>query len=211
MNNRISFFKTLVFNFYYLPFSYAIKLPIRVSKDTKICNLGSRTSVSIENKSQKIAIGYGSSFALGNTTSWTIEKKGKIKFRGDATIGRGTQIIVNNNAILEFGNNFFCNANCIINSGNNIIFGDDCLLGWNVEILDGDGHIIISQGINSKYFPIIINNHVWIGANTMILKGVEIKSGCIVAAKSCVTKSSNEENCIIKDNNIVKRNIRWEK
>lgn len=37
--------------------------------------------------------------------------------------------------------------------------------------------------------PIVIGNHVWIGLNVTILKGVTIGDGCMVAAGAVVTKS----------------------
>lgn len=143
---------------------------------------------------------------------WQVHEGGKIHFKGNATIGRGTQIVVGKNATLEIGREFYCNANCIINAGSRINIGDECLIGWNVEILDGDGHKSMSEENKCKdYEPIEIKNHVWIGSHVMILKGVRIGENCVVAAKSCVTKPFDIKNIIIKDNNVIKEKIRWEK
>ena len=49
---------------------------------------------------------------------------------------------------------------------------------------------------NNKTKPIFIGDHVWIGANSTILKGVSIGDGAIVAAGAVVTKD-------VKPNTIV--------
>lgn len=205
---NISIFKTIYFNLYYLSFRQALKFPIRVARNTKILNMGKRSSVILQ-KGCKLLIGLGESFALGGRTGWDIADDGRILFKGDAIVGRGTQIIVNAGACLEVGKNFYCNANCIINAGRSIKIGDDCLIGWNVEILDGDGHKII-QSKKEKYEPIEIMNHVWLASHVMILKGTRIESGCVIAANSCITKSISKKQALVKNNEILKYNIDWE-
>ena len=37
--------------------------------------------------------------------------------------------------------------------------------------------------------PVVLRDHVWIGANAVILKGVEIGRGAVVAAGAVVTKN----------------------
>ena len=46
---------------------------------------------------------------------------------------------------------------------------------------------MIKQG-NSETKPVIIENDVWIGANVIILPGVTIHEGSIIAAGAVVTK-----------------------
>lgn len=49
--------KTLLFNFYYLPIKYAIKLPFHVDFRTKIQSLGKRNSVVLKDTNKKYALG----------------------------------------------------------------------------------------------------------------------------------------------------------
>ena len=44
---------------------------------------------------------------------------------------------------------------------------------------------------------IVIGDDVWLGANTIILSGVKISNGIIVAAGAVVTKDITEENVIV--------------
>ena len=72
-----------------------------------------------------------------------------------------------------------------------IIIGDNVQLGPQV-IFWGRDHgikknmLINKQPYNSK--PIIIGNDVWIGANAIVLKGVTISDGAVVAAGAVITK-----------------------
>jgi acetyltransferase-like isoleucine patch superfamily enzyme len=75
---------------------------------------------------------------------------------------------------------------------------DKVIFGPNVTIMAGD-HIIDVPGafmadLHKKRpgddLPVIIERDVWIGANATILKGVTLGRGCVVAAGSVVTRST---------------------
>lgn len=88
-----------------------------------------------------------------------------------------------------------------------IEIGDRTLIAHNVNIFDTTTHptdkkiryehecIVKCNGMPSEKFQtiedadVIIGDDVWIGCNSIILKGVKIGSGSIVAAGSIVTKS----------------------
>lgn len=69
-----------------------------------------------------------------------------------------------------------------------------------------------THSINGKnpVAPISIGNHVWIGTNAIILKGVDIGDGAVVAAGAVVTRSVPPR-CIVAGNpaKIVKENVEW--
>lgn len=207
----ISILKTIYFNFYYLPFRAALKLPFRIGKHVKIGCMGKKESVYVENVNKHIGIGTGQSFGMGETTFWYIGNEGRLTIRGGATIGRGTQIIVDGH--LTLGKNFYCNANCIINAGKQVIFGDDALLGWNVTVIDGDGHTMIHENNDMpKYEEIIIGNHVWLAANSSILKGSTVGDDSVVAYGAIVSKNIDQRNVIIgAQNRILRTNTNWRK
>ncbi|MCG3864916.1 MULTISPECIES: DapH/DapD/GlmU-related protein [unclassified Photobacterium] len=88
-----------------------------------------------------------------------------------------------------------------------IIIGNDVMFGPNVQIYGGN-HIydVIGYRMNENHKSevhidknVIINDDVWIGANTIILSGVTIGSGCIIGAGSIVTKDIPEY-CIAAGN-----------
>jgi acetyltransferase-like isoleucine patch superfamily enzyme len=73
-----------------------------------------------------------------------------------------------------------------------ITIGSGCGFGGNVSMWDTDFHgIIHTDRVNMeavKTAPIIIGNNVWVGANCMILKGVEIGDRSVIGAGSLVNK-----------------------
>lgn len=73
---------------------------------------------------------------------------------------------------------------------NEVYIGDDCMFSRGIEIRTGDSHKILDEN-NSKINngqSIYIGDHVWLGANTTVLKGVKIYNNSIVGIGSIVTK-----------------------
>ncbi len=61
--------------------------------------------------------------------------------------------------------------------------------------------------LDIKSAPVVIEDHVWIGFNVAILKGVTIGKGAIIGAGSVVTKDI-PDNCVVYGNPAkIKRNI----
>lgn len=75
---------------------------------------------------------------------------------------------------------------CII--GDHVMMGPECMIYTvNHEIRDINKPMC-QQG-NTPPKPVIIGNDVWIGARVIILPGVHIGNGCVIAAGSVVTKN----------------------
>ncbi|WP_367773606.1 acyltransferase [Flavobacterium sp. WC2421] len=80
-----------------------------------------------------------------------------------------------------------------ISSISSITIGDNVLIGSGVLITDNDAHSISPEFRNDKNKilskPIIIENDVFIGARSIILKGVTIGRGALIGAGSVVSKN----------------------
>lgn len=94
-------------------------------------------------------------------------------------------------AMIEIGDNTRING-ASIHATEKIIIGRNCLIAANSTIIDSDGHGIAmpERGwVNPVSSPVIIEDNVWIGMNSIILKGVRIGKNSVIGAGSVVTKS----------------------
>ena len=104
-----------------------------------------------------------------------------------------TSICVNRGAHLLIGDNSGISSTAIVCTVG-ISIGKNTLIGGGCRIYDTDFHSVnynnrISSNDNTvNQKPIIIGNGVFIGANTTILKGVQIGDFSIVGTGSVVTK-----------------------
>lgn len=97
----------------------------------------------------------------------------------------GRNLIVGNDVDFAFG--------VIITTNGGVSIGDRTLVGYRTQILSTNHNVptghgkIFSAGHEKK--PVNIGSDVWIGANCIILPGVTIGEGAVIAAGSVVTKN----------------------
>lgn len=86
----------------------------------------------------------------------------------------------------EIGNNCFFNRNLSITCLDSIKIGDYVQMGNNIVIVDHDHDF--RSGEVGKYISkqIVIGNHVWIGANSVLLQGTSIGDNSVIGAGSVV-------------------------
>ncbi|HOK41453.1 MAG TPA: acyltransferase [bacterium] len=94
-------------------------------------------------------------------------------------------------ANLTIGNDSFINFNCLLSAYEKIIIGNRVAISYNVTIIT-ETHNPEDENFKAIIKPVIIEDNVWIGANSLILPGVRIKEGAIIAAGSVVTKDVDE-------------------
>lgn len=73
-----------------------------------------------------------------------------------------------------------------IHCSEKVAIGNYVLVSWDVNILENNFHTTTDGGITSA--PIVIEDRVWVGCRAIILGGVTIGEGSIVAAGSVVTR-----------------------
>ena len=207
----VSLPKTLWFNFTYLPFPLACKLPILVAYNVKVIEMHKKLIV-INGKVSRfmIKIGFAGSDSIAERKSSICFEKGLVVFNGKASFSKGVNI--RNSGYLSFGKNFYANKNCTIWSSNSIIFGSDVLLGWNITFRDSDGHmIIVDNKPHDVNGTISVGDHTWICSECHVLKNGAIGSECVLGYGSLLTMKYSENNVLIAGwpAKIVRNKVKW--
>lgn len=136
-----------------------------------------------------------------------IENQGKLVVSGIVTIV-GTDVWILEKACLSIGS-MFINKGGMIECACHISIGHDCIIGRDVLIRDSDGHVV-DNNPDKMTIPVIIEDHVWIGSKAMILKGVHIGKGAIVAAGAVVTRDV-PAGCLVAGvpAKVIRENVTW--
>lgn len=130
-------------------------------------------------------------------------KKESIKIGDEVTIlGK---LVCAEKGRIYIGNYTRIGPNSEIGAAESIYIGNYVIISHDIYIYDNNNHstdpderILLSKSKFDKYHnswyrskisPVVIEDNVWIGMNSIILKGVTIGKGSIVAAGSVVTKS----------------------
>ena len=136
-----------------------------------------------------------------------MRKNSTLDIKNGFQVHSGCHIIVTEGATLRLGSGYI-NRNTKIKCYNNIDIGENVVISENCTIWDSDVHTINSnQNIS---LPVKIGDHVWIGTNCIILKGVTIGNDAVIAAGSLVNKNV-PSNVLVGGvpAKILKENINW--
>ncbi len=119
------------------------------------------------------------------STYFQAEKNTVLRLHGGVNISYGCDIMLFDGGILELSG---CSLNSYsqIRCKNHISIGKNVRISRNVQIWDDDHHKIIGAKYVNK--EVIIEDNVWIGAGVIILKGVHIGEGSMIAAGAVVTR-----------------------
>ncbi|GCA50774.1 putative acetyltransferase [Sinorhizobium sp. KGO-5] len=120
---------------------------------------------------------------------------------------RGTRIVVGEASVIDsfvkikpaggtgdltIGRFCYVNSGCVFYTGNGISIADNVLIAANctfapVNHAYGDrDRLIREQGFLPSRGGIVVEEDVWIGANSVILDGALLRKGCVIAAGSIV-------------------------
>jgi len=140
---------------------------------------------------------------------WRFETAGErgsleanVRFLGNVSLIFGQRVtlrrnvLIAGNGVLRVGDRTTINEEVIIACAESVEIGSECMIAPRVYILDVDHNYstreipINSQGYRTA--PVKIGDDVWIGAYSVILRGVKIGDGSIIAAHSVVNRDVPE-------------------
>lgn len=123
-----------------------------------------------------------------------------VKLSGLGNAGKRSELII--------GDGVAVGDRTEIHAGNSVKIGDGTLIAWDCCIMDRDYHKFESETEVTR--PVVIGKHVWIGCNVLIMKGVTVGDGAVIAAGSVVTKDVPAA-ALVGGNpaRIIKENVTW--
>lgn len=148
----------------------------------------------------------GSGFQTKGRPIISISDRGRLQIGNDLRLNNGLRhnrigrqqpcFFIVNGGHLSIGNNVGMSGTAIV-CWQNVRIGNNVRIGGNTVIYDTDFHSLDpmerrhrpEDRTKTKTRPVVIGDDVFIGAHSIILKGVEIGDRAIVGAGSVVTKS----------------------
>lgn len=156
--------------------------------------------------------------SMGHPTRIRIKTGAKLILEPNTCILLGCYLAIAPNKELKIGADSYIAHGAVINTWCGMHIGRNVMIGHETTIMDYDGHPIYDldaplsnqEMYGGKAAPIVIEDDVWIGFRTTILKGVRVGKGSIIAANSCVT-TDVPSNSIVAGNpaKVIRRRIRW--
>lgn len=181
--------KSVYFNFKYLPFCQAVKLPIILYKP-KLLKMAGEVILDVPRGGVKFGM-----IKLGNImvslypNSGIVYENhgGRIIFKGRCSIGNSSALSVGKKAEVIFGDRFCASTSFRLTSYCGIEFKDKVSCGWDCLFMDTDFHrLTMADGSASPkgYGKIQIGKGCWFGTGTIVQKNTYLPPYCVVAVRS---------------------------
>lgn len=228
MERGLSFLKTVQFNYRVFPPEVARKLPVWVHYRVKVDSVEKGCIQIDAEEITKAMIRLGCNNGSPEILNWAYAKKkndgyirigpgSKLIFRGKANVAKGFSLVADCGGTIDIGADFYANLNFFAEANRFVKIGRDCMLGWNVFIRDVDGHPVYARSDPAKQVlnapkGIEIGQHVWLGAETSVLKGAKIPDHSVVAYGALVTgRQFQQKHTIIGGipASVIKSDIEW--
>lgn len=137
----------------------------------------------------------------------SINKNGLLKVGKNFRCRNNMSFRISNGGILKIGNNCFFNDGCSISCRGNISIGNNVISGQNLLIFDHDHNY--RENINDFIVEDVkIGNNVWIGANVIILKGVNIGDNSVIAAGTIINHDIMPNSLVYNRISLVEQEIK---
>jgi len=169
------------------------RIPVRVWGECRALRLSWQSNVELAGKvtilgSPLIDIRKGSKLYLGNGVILTSRNRGY-----HLNIAAPVKLFADRpGAEIRIGDETRIAGSCI-HAWRSIMIGKRCLIAGNCQIVDSNGHDLSFPNVENRLntagssYPVVIEDDVWIGANSIVLPGVRIGRGAVIGANSVVS------------------------
>ena len=150
----------------------------------------------------------------GRKSLLRIENNAKLVVHNDVEISYSNTLSVDRGGYVEMGH-FYTGVGASLVCRRKMVIGNNVMLGRDVCIFDSDYHKIFDdkgKHINPDN-EVVIEDNVWIGARSMVLKGTHLREGTIVSAGSMVMGETEANKVFInkREKKSVGDSVMWER
>ena len=189
-----SLLPSIYFNFHYLPFAQAIRLPILFYKP-RFGALKGRVRIEGPVKTGLILLGNQRSGIYPDTGIMFENGGGECVFRGKLRIGGCSAISIGQHGRLEIGDDVVSNAALKLICFHGITIENRVRLGWETVLMDTGFHRLKNQDgsfCGKGVAPVYIAHDTWISTKCMVMPGAATAPYTVVAANSLLNKAMEE-------------------
>lgn len=129
-----------------------------------------------------------------------VARNAKLYLGKRVVISYDTDIGAINDGIIRIGNGVYLGPRCMLSAHREINIGDGCLFGPDVKVFDNNHKFAPGSGVvkgTHRSASVNIGHNVWLGANVVILKGVDIGDGAVVGA-GCIIRSTVPAGAVVR-------------
>lgn len=184
--------QSIYFNFHYLPFRQAIKLPILLYKPDLLRMKGQVCIKSGNIYMGMIRLGFRTCSIYPNNGIVWENLGGNVIFGGKCLIGNDSALTFGEKTIVTIGDDFRNTASLKLVSYRGVSMGDHTRMGWGVLIMDTNFHPLFDlrkQVFKRASGPIVIGNYNWFGTQCKIMHSVKTPERCIFGMNTVVTRN----------------------
>lgn len=185
--------KTLYFNFHYLSFSDALKLPVIFVSKVHLAEMKGSVNFSSPIKTAMVVVGSKGNVLYRQDASSCVWANygGNVTFGNKVEFCDGIALEIGQQGLLSFGNNIYFGPMVRMACYDSIEIGSNSRIAWESIILDTDFHstIDINTGKHSALTkPVKIGKNNWIGIRSFVMKGTQTPDFCIASGYSVINK-----------------------
>lgn len=185
---------SIYFNFHYLPFRQAIRLPFLFVRPQFGALKG---TVRIEGpvRTGMILMGNRRTGLYPDSGIMFENGGGECVFRGGVRIGSASAISVGEHGVLEIGDDVICNAALKLVCFHGVTIGNRVRFGWETLVMDTGFHRLKKRDgefCNFGVAPVILSHDTWVSTRCMVMPGAATAPYTVLAAGSLLNKKFDE-------------------
>lgn len=132
----------------------------------------------------------GEGFLARNHRMISKDTESEIHIGSRVILDRAVKLWLSRGARLYIGDNSYLANGSMVLSQREVRIGKGCSISWHVLIMDSSSYAVgyPDDEPQVRAGPVVIGDHVWIGCRAVILKGVSVGDGAVIANNAVVTR-----------------------